>query len=273
MQLIGVDGCPAGWVVAESHLAADGARPLAAPQFRIARTFSELLASLTEAEAIIGVDIPIGLAGGAPDADGDRLADQAARRFVGGRRAASVFSAPCRRTLTVGDYAAACASEQAARGKMLSRQAFGILPKIREVDAAISPAHQLPPGPTDGESAGVRVREVHPEVTFAVLCGDGEAGHGLKDAKRTPSGEAERLALLRPFVGDVDVPGTRGDLHLRHRAQAPGTGLGRIVGRDDIVDALACLVTAYRIVTGRARTLPEDVVQKDARGLRMEIVA
>jgi predicted RNase H-like nuclease len=45
------------------------------------------------------------------------------------------------------------------------------------------------------------------------------------------------------------------------------------VARDDVVDAAACLVAAYRIARGLALTLPAGEPQIDARGLRMEIVA
>ena len=43
--------------------------------------------------------------------------------------------------------------------------------------------------------------------------------------------------------------------------------------RDDVVDAVACLVAAQRIALGKALVLPDSVVEYDARGLRMEIVA
>ena len=46
-----------------------------------------------------------------------------------------------------------------------------------------------------------------------------------------------------------------------------------MVGRDDIVDAAACMVTAYRIVNGQAMTLPDGDAQTDERRLRMEILA
>jgi predicted RNase H-like nuclease len=45
------------------------------------------------------------------------------------------------------------------------------------------------------------------------------------------------------------------------------------VARDDIVDAVACLVAARRIHRGEARVLPEGTVPRDARGLGMEIIA
>lgn len=274
MRLVGVDGCPAGWVVAECQLADAaedvGRRPLAEPEFRIRRTFEGLLASLAGERAVIAVDIPIGLPGGWPHDDGSRLADRAARAFLGGQRGSSVFSAPCRPTLNAADYAAACASELTARGKKLSKQAFGILPKIREVDRVVTPGHQLPLAQSDGAI----VREVHPEVAFALLRGGGEAGRGLVTSKRTPAGEAERLVLLRPHFSDLELGRGRAELIAAYRAEtSAGTRARRnVVSRDDLVDALACLIVAGRIATGQARTFPSGEPQVDARGLRMEIV-
>lgn len=268
VRLLGVDGCPAGWVVAERTVAepADDTvhrAPLATPSYWIAPTFADLLARVAGTQALIGVDIPIGLPTGRPDDDGVRAADQAVRTFLGGRRRSSVFSAPCRRTLEAETYFEACAAEQQARGVRLSRQAFGILPKIREVDAVISPAYQGQPG----ETSGPILREAHPEAAFAMLSGGGAPGHGLVASKRSALGEAVRLDLLRPYVGVVDVGAVRRTLISgdgRHR---------RIVGRDDIVDALACLVVARRIAIHQAWTFPDGPSQTDARGLRMAILA
>jgi predicted RNase H-like nuclease len=48
-------------------------------------------------------------------------------------------------------YAEACERSFAARGKMISQHIFGILPKIADVDALMSPERQR------------FVREAHPE--------------------------------------------------------------------------------------------------------------
>ena len=200
----------------------------------------------------------------------------AARALLGSPRSSSVFPAPCRATLDATSYPHACELERTARGggKGLSRQAYGILAKIREVDLVVTPAHQEPLD----DSARVRVREVHPEVTFARLSA---VGRGLIHPKRACktcrdsgvvcTGEADRLALLRDYVPDFEPGAVRKRL-LRERPRHPGQ-TGPAVGRDDIVDAVACLVTALRIVTGQAKTLPEGEPERDARGLRMEIVA
>ena len=42
--------------------------------------------------------------------------------------------------------------------------------------------------------------------------------------------------------------------------------------RDDVVDALACIVTAHRIASGTATTRPRGRGPTDARGLRMEML-
>jgi len=40
---------------------------------------------------------------------------------------------------------------------------------------------------------------------------------------------------------------------------------------DDLVDALACLITAYRIFRGEACHFPSGREEYDSHGLRMEI--
>jgi predicted RNase H-like nuclease len=250
--------------------------PLGPLEFGIAPTFADLLAALKDVRALVAVDIPIGLPSGAPLDSGTRRADGAARAFLGPRRASSVFSAPCRPTLQASTHREACELDSRARGtgKGISQQAYRIIPKIRDVDEAIEPAHQ---GPLDG-TAGVLVREAHPEVTFAMLAGGGEPGYGLVHSKRGCKacrgvlcpGEFERLSLLKPYVSDFEPRAVQERLVSLY--PKPQGASGPVVGRDDIVDAVACLVTAYRIATDQAKTVPAGEPQIDARGLRMEIV-
>ena len=120
------------------------------------------------------------------------------------------------------------------------------MPKIRHVDALITPERQA------------FVREVHPELVFAILSG---RGRGLVEPKRTDAGERLRLRLLRRVAPRFDPVAVRATL-----------GLAR-VARDDVIDAVACLVAAQRIALGKAVVLPDGIVERDARGLRMEIIA
>ena len=235
MQLIGVDGCGAGWVLAI------GDTGLGSLDFAIERDFTGLARLAGAGQALIAIDIPIGLA-----ETGPRACDLAARLLLGRPRSSSVFAAPCRPTLSATTYLDACAINLAACGKAVTKQLYNIMPKIRQVDALMTPGLQT------------WVREVHPEVVFAALAG---VGQGLGSRKRTPAGEDERLELLARWLPRVAVGKVRSCLGPQHAA------------RDDIVDALACLVSAYRICRGQHLVLPSGRVPLDSRGLRMEILA
>jgi predicted RNase H-like nuclease len=101
----------------------------------------------------IAIDIPIGLSDAGP-----RRCDALARRRLPGR-SATVFNAPPRACLDhVDDYPGANARARQAGDQGLSRQSFGLLAKIREVDEFWPEA----PGP---------IYEVHPELSFARLNG------------------------------------------------------------------------------------------------------
>lgn len=235
-KLVGVDGCKSGWVVAEAD------EDLHTVTFTVFSRFGDIIQAFVDSGAVIGVDMPIGLS------DNDaRACDRAARQYLGSPRNNSVFSAPCRSALDAADYADACRLNLLARGKALSRQSFGILPKIRDIDLVMTPARQD------------WIREVHPEVTFAALSG---RDRGLANEKKTLDGEKERLALLPGALARVNPAAEV----TRLRPEAT-------LGRDDVVDALACLATAARIASGESFTLPFGTIEKDARGLRMEIVA
>ena len=201
--------------------------------------FGALLAHASR-DAIIAVDIPIGLSDAAP-----RAADRAARQFLG-RRGSSVFPAPPRAALHASDYHDASARAFAASGKKLSRQSFNILPKIREVDAALR----------HDPDVATRVFEVHPEVSFAVRNGD----LPMSEAKKSPAGRAARLALL---------PGWASSAYQRALEETRR----RDVAHDDIIDALIALWSAARIAEGEARRFPAGGIVRDAAGLPMCIHA
>jgi predicted RNase H-like nuclease len=204
-------------------------------------SFSEAIEPVERGElAAIGVDMPIGLA------DGPRAADDEARRALGARRA-TVFPTPVRATLGSRDHADALARSRAACGRGLSVQAFHLLPKIAEVDAAMTPALQD------------RVFECHPELAFATL-----AGRVLASSKHTPEGIAERVDLLVDSLGSHLVEDIR-DLMTR-----PPRATSCRAGRDDVVDAIAVALVARRFATGEVERLGDGA--RDRRGLRMEIV-
>jgi predicted RNase H-like nuclease len=230
-RVAGVDGCPAGWLRIErlrsgaldAQVLSTGALVADAHEF-----------------TCLAIDIPIGL----PDT-GARTADRRARAVLGAGRSSSVFPAPVRAVLPARSYEEACDRSFAATGQRLSRQAFNILPKIRDVDAALAADPSLV----------AHVHEVHPEVSFCYLAG----GRPMQHSKKTMEGRRERLALLYGQFGDA-FDAVRANFK---RAD---------VSSDDIADALVVLWSAERIVGGTDIALV-DAPDRDALGVPMQIRA
>ena len=229
MTLAGLDGCRGGWVAAIS----------AGGTVRVC-----VLAALAELDAlrpvVAAIDIPIGL----PDA-GPRLCDTLARRALGRPRGSSVFPVPVRGVLAAATYAEACHISRAADGRGVSRQAWGIVPKIRDADEFV----RARPG------AQAWLREAHPELAFARL-GTGP----MRSHKKTAAGRAERLAIVDGLFGEAVFAAARRAIP------------ARLAAADDLLDALALLAVAGRVARGEAEPLPADP-PRDGAGLVMEIVA
>jgi predicted RNase H-like nuclease len=222
--IAGLDGCRGGWIAA---IEKSGATRL-----QILASLNELFEDPALLAAVI--DVPIGL----PEA-GPRSCDLMARQLLRAPRASSVFPAPIRPMLPARDQGEASRLRFAAEGKRCSVQLAAILPKIREVDNLLNPGMQL------------KVREGHPEVSFAIMNG----GKSMSHAKRRLAGRKERIGLLRDHFPEVLTALSE---------------VGRL--RLDAIDAYAMLWTARRLVEGSSRSLP-DAPTIDRRGLRMEIVA
>lgn len=212
-------------------------------RLELIRHFSDLAAA-AETAAVIAIDIPIGL----PErcGAGGRAAENAVRPLLGARQSA-VFSVPSRAAIHAATYGEACALALASSDppRKVSRQLFNIMPKIREVDAALRADAAL----------ARRTFEVHPELAFWRLNG----GRHLSEPKKVksrpyPPGLALRRALL-----------AGAGLHAPE-ATLPGAG------PDDVLDALACAAIARRIHAGTATPFP-DPPPRDAFGLPMAIWA
>ncbi len=229
-MVAGVDGCPFGWIAA-LRIPATGEMSVA-----IADSFGALLDGPLASTLMIAVDMPIGL----PDVPG-RACERDVRRAIGPRQS-SVFSSPLRGMLAFGAYDDANAHGK-ARGAGLSKQAWAITPKIREIDALMTPALQA------------RVIEGHPELAFTRL-----GGRPCAAAKRKPEGQSERLAILRDRGVDAAA------LLRAGRARHP---FKRTFADDDLIDACALALTAEARLGKKAWRLGDGA--RDARGLLMEI--
>ncbi len=224
LLVLGADGCKGGaWVVAM----VDGKGKLS---WHGAEDTSGLLALAREYDAdAVALDVPIGL----PPLGGRRACDDLARLRLGARRS-SVFAAAPREVLACGSYA-----EARPLAPSLSAQAFGLVPRIREVDLLLRSA------PADVHRTVV---ECHPEVAFAAMA----AGRLPLATKRSAAGALQRIDLLEEAFDEAlptDVPAS--------------AALG------DALDALACAWTAQRWVRGEAEVLGG---QLDASGTPMRIV-
>lgn len=235
----GVDGCPAGWFFI--RLGSDGKIV-----GDVAERFEAIVNEAGDSDRIF-VDIPIGL----PKGVERRPCDVEARRVMrGSDRVNSVFTTPSRGVLRAETFEEAnrISWEIAARG--VSRQTWGIIPKIREMDKLIR----------NSPKALNIVREVHPEICFWALAGGKPMSHSKKKrAGGKNIGIEERLDVLkcfRPTIRD-DYRKIRQKFYLGH------------VARDDILDAMAAAITAQ--APDACRTLPERP-PVDACGLRMEMV-
>lgn len=200
-----------------------------------------------ELPAIIAVDMPIGL----PERTGygGRAAENAVRPLLGARQS-SVFSVPARSAIYAADYRAACAAALATSDppRKVSRQLFGLAPKIREVDAALIVDPAL----------AARVFEVHPEVAFWRLNGE----RALAEPKRVKSRpHSTGLALRRVLLVSAGLPTAAVDA-------APPKG----ASADDLLDALACAAVSCHLHAGTATSFP-DPPPRDQFGLRMAIWA
>ena len=241
-QVAGVDGCKAGWFVVIASVVKNGSRANAYDIFKIkdfllSRTFADVLTKTTDCK-LVCVDIPIGLS----DGDKPRQCDVQARKILGPGRASSIFPPPIRPCLSAKDQQTASEIFVKHSGKKLNRQSFFILPKIREVDRAMTPKLQQ------------HVREIHPELAFWALNGKKPAQH----RKRQLAGRNERMRLLSPVFCGLEK--------FVAEAREP-----KQVAPDDILDALAAVWTAGQAVIGKAETLPKNP-ELDGKGLRMEIL-
>lgn len=238
-QVAGVDGYPGGWVTVTWDGSVTALTCL--PDFAAVLDHARHCAAL-------GVDMPIGFRD--ETQAGGRECERAARLFVGAGKASSVFSSPVRAALAQPTYPLALqANRQAGPVSIgLSKQTWCLFPKMRDIDAVMTPALQA------------RCKEIHPEVSFAEL--------------------RNQVAPANPFFAKLDrkVSQIGQDQRERLLKCAGFTNLSRLIAAgkaarakpDDVLDACAAAWTAQRIFQGYAVSLPATPPH-DSRGLEMAI--
>ena len=195
--------------------------------------------------------MPIGL----PDhcGPGGRGPERLVRARLGERQS-SLFSIPSRTAVYAGEgmdalsaYAAACRIALATSDppRKVSKQAFNLFAKIREVDRFVA------------EAASKRLYESHPELALAMLNGWTAMSLPKKVKSRpNPAGLDERRALLTRHGFDAGI------------LARPPSG----AGPDDLIDASVLALVARRIRARQAVSFP-DPPGRDGHGLQMAIWA
>jgi predicted RNase H-like nuclease len=229
---IGVDGCKAGWVAVT--------RAAARLHCEIAPHIGVIVDTFPKAERIF-IDIPIGL----PHASPVRSCDQLARKMLGTGRSSSVFPVPCRDALAARTLKQARTINKRRLDRSIGAQTWAICRKIAEVDHYMQ-SHR------DWRNV---IHEIHPEICFWALAGQQPMTHG----KKTASGRAERLAVLKRF--EPTIENFLAEV-LSHTRRAD-------VQADDVLDATAAFITAEAKHGELTRICPQPL--HDERGLPMDL--
>jgi len=229
--IAGIDGCKLGWLCISRDFSAGVVDSAVYAD-------AEKLVQQEPLPDIIAVDIPIGLT-----SSGYRQCDVDARKLLG-KRKSSVFPAPIRPVLGLSSYSQANALHKEITGKGMSKQSYAICRKIFEFDQLLvkSPSLQQ------------RVKEVHPEVSFWAWNNHQPIAYNKKKSE----GRKIRREMIEEYFGTEVLDEVRCKYARKN------------VADDDIHDSFAALWTAERILTNKARRLPETPVV-DEKGLYMEI--
>jgi predicted RNase H-like nuclease len=233
---VGIDGCKKGWI---AITLAEGVRW----RVDVFETIAEMWTVCKNARLIL-VDIPIGL----PDrtTPDDRSCDKEARHLLGHKRGCSVFPAPCRPAVYANGYDHASKITEDITGIQLTRQAWGIVPKIRQVDQFLE----------SKMSSRAKIREIHPEVCFWAFAG----GKPMLHRKSKHEGFSERMdVLLSVYPCTAEIVDYALNRFLR-----------RDVKRDDILDALVAALTAS--MKRRGLSYIPEIPEHDSRGLPMQML-
>jgi predicted RNase H-like nuclease len=161
----GIDGTRNGWITAE----------FTGDTWNL--DYYEKLSSIDFDEALI--DIPIGL----PESS-TRKCDAEARDFLAPERHYSIFNCPVRDAVYADSYQDACDINEEETGKRISKQAWNIVPKIREADK---------------QAQKRELREAHPEVFFKAI-----EEKSVIESKSSVEGLKDREEILKRF-GDISV--------------------------------------------------------------------
>lgn len=239
---VGVDGCRAGWfaifLVRDAEQECKWKAALF-PNFSCLAGF--LKNNYGQSDPLIFIDIPIGLKDGGSK---ERLSDTGARNILKSRKS-SIFPVPCREAVYAETYEKACEVNKSLTGKRISKQAWNIVPKIRDVDSFL----------VKNKNYREKVREIGPELCFQSF-----AGFPMKYSKKKVEGFLERKDALNNVCTFTD----------EIIEYVLSTYRRRDIAKDDILDALAAALTA-KIGSRYGFTYIPQKPETDSEGLKIQI--
>jgi len=276
----------------------DGWPPSSPLEVQVCGTFREVLEVTSDCKAV-AIDIPIGLPASKPGSAGEnggasceppsqcsgtqgrrgsvphrdgasdaipssysrwpRVCDLLAQELLGGKGRSRLFLAPPRETLSAENPAKFQALHQSATGVKASLPVWGILPRIREVDAGMTPSLQDRVFEFYPELVWMDLGEMQKPVSHSLMGAQPFIAKGAFPSKHTGEGIEARLCVL----------GTAGlsiDLHWLTTWKKRLTGCSKVtradVKLDDLLDAVAGLKAAMDFLRYRA-TCEDQLASSD----------
>jgi predicted RNase H-like nuclease len=153
---------------------------------------------------------------------------------------------PCREAVYAESYEKACEINREFTGKSISRQAWNIIPKIRDVDALLA----------KNEVFRGKIKETAPEVCFQAF-----TGSPMSYPKKSYDGFSERMKALKRVCPATDKIADSALSKYRWKE----------VAKDDVLDALAVAVTAKMGQRYGFQYVPCEP-EKDYEGLNIQMV-
>ncbi|QAA32907.1 DUF429 domain-containing protein [Clostridium manihotivorum] len=236
LGFLGIDGCKGGYVAV--YITEE------AFEIKVFETIEELCLTYIDSKVML-IDMPIGL----PESVEDIRPESDARKILKSR-ASCIFNVPCRQALYETDYSRANEMNKLILGKGLSKQSYGIFPKIRDVDQFLSKHPDFKN----------RMLESHPEICFSMLNCYERTPRVIIENKKTIEGFEKRIAILSKYYKHTEEISKEIDSNKKFRAI-----------RDDIIDALCLAVTGKVSYEPSLKSIPENP-SMDKRGLYMQMV-
>ncbi|MFW6364253.1 MAG: DUF429 domain-containing protein [Spirochaeta sp.] len=249
----GIDAASGGWVIARITQGARWELDFVHSPYDSKISADEVFVPSALVEYIVNnrlslIDMPVGLVSrdviGADGVSAEAAVhrEAAVRRLLrervvnGGRYVGSVFPTPVYEAVYAPDYVAGVAVNKEALGKSITKQAWNLVYRIKQIQAVLS----MVPGIVG------TLLEAHPETVFRLLhTGTSHSGSRLA-SKRTQEGVDQRLNIL-----EEALPGAVDAFH------AAWHNWGRDVRaqRDDVTDAMVLALCAYGgMKSGELRT-------------------